>query len=80
MEDYIIKSIVEDLVPLNTDLMCTHIRLAQIRKRFLSLITSVYEKNKLLNSHTPHVCDSTIPAYTYNEFQSYFKVLRHLNK
>lgn len=80
MELFIIKSIVDDLVDTNADLQCTHVRLLQLRKRLLSLLTSLHENNKQLNSHSNDNCDSTIPTYTYNEFQSYFKVLRELNK
>lgn len=80
MEKYIIKSIVDDLIPTNADLLCTHVRLVQLRKRMLSVITSVHEKNIQLNSNSSDKCDSSIPTYTYKEFQSYFKVIRELNK
>lgn len=79
MELDIIKSIVDDLVDVNADLQCTHVRFLQLRKQLLSVITSVYEKTQF-KAHFTDECDSTIPTYTYKEFQSYFKVLRELNK
>lgn len=79
MELDIIKSIVDDLVDVNADLQCTHVRFLQLRKQLLSVITSVYEKTQF-KTHFTGECDSTIPTYTYKEFQSYFKVLRELNK
>lgn len=77
MEHNIIKTIVEDLIPVNNDVICLHLRLLQLRKRLLSLQTSVYEQNQQLNSPSSSKCDS---AYTYQDFQGYFKVLRELNK
>lgn len=73
MEQSVIKTIVEDLIPLQTEFVCAHLRLAHSRKRLNALIVSLYEQTK----HSHEQSDST---YTFKDFQSYFKVIKELNK